>query len=92
MISLQVHKQINTLLYDWDALAKMYLTIQQGNSLTVQVLGSYRDEFREGAIREAKKVLQERADKIRADLEMLNFDLADLEPLRELIRQEPTDE
>ena len=88
MISLQKHKQMHDLIADWAALAKLYETIQEGNSLTVQVLGSYRDEFREGAIKEAKILLNAKARVIKADLHQLGLDTSTLPPLRELIRPE----
>lgn len=88
MISLQKHKQIHNLIADWDALAKLYETIQEGNSLTVQVLGSYRDEFREGAIKEAKILLNAKARVIKADLHQLGLDTSTLTPLREVLRPE----
>lgn len=86
MIGLSTHKRIHDLIGEWDVLARLYETIQTDNNLTVQVNGSYRDEFREGAIREAKKVLKAKADRILADLKQLDFDTVTLSPLREVIR------
>lgn len=92
MISLQKHKQINKLIADWDALASLYETIQEGSSLTVQVRGSYRDEFREGAIKEGKILLNTKAERIKADLHQLGLDTSTLTPLREIIRPEKSNE
>lgn len=86
MIGLSTHKQIHTLIGEWDALVSLYETIQTGNNMTVQVNGSYRDEFREGAIREAKTLLKAKAERIKADLKQLDFDTVTLAPLREVIR------
>lgn len=85
MISLQKHKQIHDLISDWEALAKLYETIQTDKNMTVQVNGSYRDEFRAGAIREAKILLKAKAERIKADLQQLEFDVATLQPLREVL-------
>lgn len=86
MIGLSTHKQIGNLIAEWDALVKLYETIQTDNNLTVQVNGSYREEFREGAIREAKVLLKAKALRITADLKHLEFDTVTLPPLREVIR------
>lgn len=85
MISLHQHKQINNLLADWDALAKLYETIQTDRNLTVQVNGNYRDEFVPGAKKEAKILLKAQAERIKADLQQLEFDTATLNPLREVL-------
>lgn len=92
MISLQRHKQIHDLIADWEALAKLYETIQINNNLTVQVNGNYRDEFREGAIKEAKILLKDKARVISADLQQLGMDTSTLTPLREVIRPEKTND
>ena len=86
MISLEKHQQIHSLIYDWNAVATLYETIQTDKNLTVQVNGSYRDEFREGAIKEAKIVLSDKARRIKADLHQLGFDTATLTPLREVYK------
>lgn len=91
MISLQKHKQIHDLISDWEALAKLYETIQTDKNMTVQVNGSYRDEFREGAIKEAKILLNAKARVIKADLQHLGLDVSTLTPLREVIRPEKKD-
>lgn len=88
MISLQKHKQIHDLISDWETLAKLYETIQTDKNMTVQVNGSYRDEFREGAIKEAKILLNTKARVIKADLQQLGLDVSTLTPLREVIRPE----
>lgn len=85
MISLRQHKQINDLLSDWDTLAKLYETIQTDKNLTVQVNGNYRDEFVPGAKKEAKILLKAKAERIKADLQQLEFDIATLQPLREVL-------
>lgn len=85
MISLRQHKQINDLLSDWDTLAKLYETIQTDKNLTVQVNGNYRDEFVPGAKKEAKILLKAKAERIKADLQQLEFDIATLTPLREVL-------
>lgn len=92
MISLQKHKQIHDLISDWEALAKLYETIQTDKNMTVQVNGSYRDEFRAGAIREAKILLNGKARRLKADLFQLGFDVETLTPLREVIKPEKSDE
>lgn len=84
MISLRQHKQINDLLADWDTLARLYETIQTAKNLTVQVNGNYRDEFVPGAKKEAKILLRAKAERIKADLQQLEFDVATLQPLREV--------
>lgn len=89
MISLQKHKQIHNIIADWEALAKLYETIQTDKNLTVQVNGNYREEFREGAIKEAKILLKDKAQKITADLKQLGFDTSTLAPLREVITPPP---
>jgi len=88
MISLEKHQQIHSLIYDWNAVATLYETIQTDKNLTVQVNGSYRDEFREGAIKEAKILLNAKARGIKAALHQLGFDTSTLIPLREISRPE----
>jgi hypothetical protein len=88
MLTLQNHKKIHDLLCDWDQLAKLYETIQTGNNLTVQVNGCYRDEFRAGAVKEAKRVLKEKSQVMLEQLKNLGFDTSTLEPLREVVRPE----
>ena len=85
MISLRQHKQINDLLADWDTLARLYETIQTDKNLTVQVNGNYRDEFVPGAKKEAKILLKAKAERIKADLQQLEFDIATLTPPREVL-------
>jgi hypothetical protein len=84
MLTLQNHKKIHDLLCDWEALAKLYETVQTGSNLTVQVLGTYKDEFRKGAIREAKKTLQEKSRVMLEQLKNLDFDVSTLPPLQEV--------
>lgn len=92
MISLQKHKQIHDLISDWEVLSKLYETIQTDKNMTVQVNGSYRDEFRAGAIKEAKILLNTKAERIKADLHQLGLDTSTLTPLREVIKPEKTNE
>lgn len=90
MITLHKHKQIHDLISDWEALAKLYETIQTDKNMTVQVNGNYRDEFREGAIKEAKILINAKAKRIKADLHQLGLDTSTLTPLREVPRPEKT--
>lgn len=85
MLTLQNHNKIHDLLCNWERLAKLYETIQTGKNLTVQVNGTYYDEFVQGAKKEAKALLKGRAERIRADLHQLGFDVSTLTPLKEVV-------
>lgn len=85
MINLQQHQRINDLIANWDALAKLYEKIQTDKNLTVQVNGTYWDEFVPGAKKEAKILLKAKAERIKADLHQLGFDTSTLTQLREVL-------
>lgn len=87
MIGFEQHVKIRELLDKWSQLSQLYITVQTPGHLTVQVLGSARPEFYEGALQIALKTLKQKAQFIKADLQQLDFDTSQLPPLTEVIRE-----
>ena len=86
MISMQQHLEIKKLLDEWAQLCQLYTTIQTPGHMTVQVMGQARDEFHEGALKEAKVTLKRKADNLKLALTAYDFDITQLPEMREVIR------
>jgi hypothetical protein len=78
LISPLQHRQIAQLLEEWQRLDKLHNDIQIPGFLSVQVQGSHREEFLPGALKAAKEVLNQKAQRIRADLKQLDYDVTSL--------------
>jgi len=78
MISLQTHNQIRGRLEEWNALVTLHTTVQCPGHLAVHVMGSVRPEFYELAKAGALKVIDDKAKRIKAELQQLGFDIKTL--------------
>lgn len=85
MIGLQQHSKIARLLEDWDQLADLYRRVQNPGCLVVSILGTARPDFHAPAVEGAKKILQGNAQRIKADLKQLDFDVTQLPELVEWV-------